>query len=167
MIPVSGGKDSTWQTIKCLELGLKPLALTWKTPFRSKIGSQNLKNLIDLGVDHIDWTINPKLEKKIMLKALIDKGSTAILMHLAIFNIPRVVACKFKIPLIIWGENSAYEYSNEKNTDKNSDLDNRWLKKFSVTNNFKVNKTRENENRYSSFFLNDKSIKQKEISQVK
>jgi len=167
LIPVSGGKDSTWQTIKCLELGLKPLALTWKTPFRSKIGSQNLKNLIDLGVDHIDWTINPKLEKKIMLKALIDKGSTAILMHLAIFNIPRVVACKFKIPLIIWGENSAYEYSNEKNTDKNSDLDNRWLKKFSVTNNFKVNKTRENENRYSSFFLNDKSIKQKEISQVK
>lgn len=167
LIPVSGGKDSTWQTIKCLELGLKPLALTWKTPFRSKIGSQNLKNLIDLGVDHIDWTVNPKLEKKIMLQALIDKGSTAILMHLAIFNIPRIVACKFKIPLIIWGENSAYEYSNEKNTNKNSELDSSWLKKFSVTNNFKVNKTSEKDNKYSSFFLNDKSIRQKEISQIK
>ena len=24
LIPVSGGKDSTWQTFKCLELGLRP-----------------------------------------------------------------------------------------------------------------------------------------------
>ena len=71
-----------------------------------------------------------------MLKALKEKGSTAILMHLAIFNIPRIVALKFDIPLIVWGENSAYEYADEKNVDRNSDLNNRWLKKFSATNNF-------------------------------
>ncbi|HLE57201.1 MAG TPA: N-acetyl sugar amidotransferase, partial [Rhodothermia bacterium] len=25
LIPVSGGKDSTWQVVKCLDYGLKPL----------------------------------------------------------------------------------------------------------------------------------------------
>jgi uncharacterized protein (TIGR00730 family) len=63
VIPVSGGKDSTWQTIKCLEYGLNPLAVTWKTPQRTIIGEYNLRNLISLGVDHIDWTVNPYIEK--------------------------------------------------------------------------------------------------------
>ena len=46
LIPVSGGKDSTWQTVKCLELGLRPLAVTWRTPSRTEIGQKNLDNLI-------------------------------------------------------------------------------------------------------------------------
>ena len=54
LMPVSGGKDSTWQIVKCLELGLKPLAVTWKTPARTAIGQRNLDNLVALGVDHID-----------------------------------------------------------------------------------------------------------------
>ena len=63
MIPVSGGKDSTWQVITALKYNLKPLCVTWKTPVRSKIGIQNLENLIKLGVDHYDVTINPDVEK--------------------------------------------------------------------------------------------------------
>lgn len=59
LIPVSGGKDSTWQTAKCLDLGLRPLAVTWRTPGRTEIGQRNLENLIALGVDHIDYSINP------------------------------------------------------------------------------------------------------------
>ena len=67
IIPVSGGKDSTWQTIKCLEHGLNPLTVTWRSPQRTKIGQENLDNLISLGVDHIDWTVNPEIEKKLTL----------------------------------------------------------------------------------------------------
>ena len=55
LIPVSGGKDSTWQVVTCLELGLKPLAVTWRTPARTAIGQRNLDNLVALGVDHIDY----------------------------------------------------------------------------------------------------------------
>lgn len=66
VIPVSGGKDSTWQVVKCLEYGLNPLAVTWKTPARSEIGAKNLANLIHLGVDNIDYQINPNVEKKFM-----------------------------------------------------------------------------------------------------
>ena len=70
VIGVSGGKDSTWQVVKCLEYGLKPLAVTWKTPARTQIGAQNLENLVNIGVDHIDYRVNPKVEKKFMVAAL-------------------------------------------------------------------------------------------------
>ena len=33
-------------------------------------------------------------------------------MHLALFNIPILVASQFRIPYVIWGENSAVEYGN-------------------------------------------------------
>ena len=64
LIPVSGGKDSTWQVVKCLEAGLNPIAVTWKTPGRTAIGQRNLDNLVALGVDHIDYQVNPKVERK-------------------------------------------------------------------------------------------------------
>ena len=110
LIPVSGGKDSTWQTIRCLELGLRPLAVTWRTPARTAIGQQNLDNLISLGVDHIDYRINPKVEARFMVKAYERHGSTAIPMHMALYNIPLTIAARFHIPLVVWGENSAFEY---------------------------------------------------------
>ena len=45
LIPVSGGKDSTWQVVKCLELGLKPLTLTWRPPVEQRSVKKNLDNL--------------------------------------------------------------------------------------------------------------------------
>ena len=138
VIPVSGGKDSTWQVIKCLQMGLKPLCVTWKTPFRTKIGSTNLKNLINLGVDHIDWTINQKIEKQFVKKTFLLSGSTALPMHYAIFSIPLKVAYKFDIPLVVWGENSAYEYGND-DLNKLTEFNQKWLSKYGVNNNKSLN----------------------------
>ena len=78
IIPVSGGKDSTWQIFKCLSLGLKPLAISWKPHLRTKIGYKNLNNLKNLGVDHMDITTNPKIEKKILLETFKRKGTTRV-----------------------------------------------------------------------------------------
>ena len=133
LIPVSGGKDSTWQVVKCLEKGLNPLCVTWKTPARTSVGQKNLDNLVSLGVDHLDYQISPKTEKKFMLEALRRFGSTAIPMHMAIFNIPLKVALKFEIPLIIWGENSAFEYSGLGEESTGFKLNSEWLKNFGVT----------------------------------
>jgi N-acetyl sugar amidotransferase len=135
LIPVSGGKDSTWQVVKCLEYGLNPLAVTWKTPARTAIGAENLANLINLGVDHIDYQVSPKVEKKFMLKALEKYGSTAIPMHMALFGIPLKIAVKFNIPLVVWGENSAFEYGTTEAELTGFRLDNRWLKTYGVTHN--------------------------------
>jgi len=133
LIPVSGGKDSTWQVIKCLEFGLNPLAVTWKTPARTEVGARNLANLVRLGVDHIDYQINPNVEKKFMYQSLVRFGSTAIPMHMALFNIPLKIAVKFGIPLVVWGENSAFEYGGTKDERVGFRLDSRWLKKYGVT----------------------------------
>lgn len=133
VIPVSGGKDSTWQTIKCLEYGLRPLAVTWKTPARTAIGARNLKNLIALGVDHIDYQVNPKVESRFMVKAFERYGSTAIPMHLALFNIPLIIAVRFDIPLVVWGENSAFEYGSADDALTGFSLNADWLATYGVT----------------------------------
>jgi len=133
LIPVSGGKDSTWQTIKCLEYGLKPLAVTWKTPGRTEIGRRNLENLISLGVDHIDYQINPKVEARFMLRTFERLGSTGIPMHLALFNIPLSLAVRFAIPLVVWGENSAFEYGSAAEEHTGFQLNEAWLRNYGVT----------------------------------
>jgi N-acetyl sugar amidotransferase len=133
IIPVSGGKDSTWQVVKCLEYGLNPLAVTWKTPARTEIGAKNLANLVSLGVDHIDYQVNPHVERLFMYKAFERFGSTAIPMHMALFNIPLNIATKFEIPLVVWGENSAFEYGSTEDATKGVKLDDNWLNSFGVT----------------------------------
>lgn len=133
LIPVSGGKDSTWQVIKCLEYGLTPLAVTWKTPARTRIGQRNLDNLVSLGVDHIDYQINPRVESQFMLRAFERFGSTAIPMHMALFNIPLNLAVRFRIPLVVWGENSAFEYGTVDESLTGFRLNNAWLRKYGVT----------------------------------
>ncbi len=133
LIPVSGGKDSTWQVVKCLEYGLNPLAVTWKTPGRTEIGQRNLKNLVSLGVDHIDYQINPLVERKFIYEGFKRFGSTAIPMHMAIFNIPAKIAVNFGIPLVIWGENSAFEYGGAKEERTGFQLNNAWLRRYGVT----------------------------------
>ena len=137
IIPVSGGKDSVWQVYQCLKYGLTPLAITYKSPGRNIYGDYNLKGLINLGVDHIDYTINPKVESYFMLKTFKEKGSTAIPMHLSIFNLPIILAKKLNIPLIVYGENPASEYGfGEKKFKKNiNKVDKIWIKKYASLNN--------------------------------
>jgi N-acetyl sugar amidotransferase len=133
LIPVSGGKDSTWQTVQCLEYGLTPLAVTWKTPGRTAIGQRNLDNLVRLGVDHVDYQVNPKVEARFMVKAFERYGSTAIPMHLALFNIPLTLAVKLDIPLVVWGENSAFEYGSADEAHTGFRLDRSWYQTYGVT----------------------------------
>lgn len=133
VIPVSGGKDSTWQVVKCLEYGLHPLAVTWKPPARTAIGAANLSNLIGLGIDHIDFSINPEVERKFLYRALERYGSTAIPMHMAMFNLPPLFAAKLDVPLVVWGENAADEYAGESDGVHGHQLDSGWLRKYGVT----------------------------------
>ena len=42
--------------------------LFMENSWQTKLGSRNLQNLINLGVDHIDYQINPKFEAKFMVE---------------------------------------------------------------------------------------------------
>lgn len=133
VVPVSGGKDSTWQVIKALEYGLTPICVTWRTPARNPLGQKNLENLISLGVDHLDLSINPKVERTFTLKSFERYGSPVVPMHMAIHALPTQVAIEKNIPLILWGENSAVEYGGDDDALKGMEISRDWLMKYGVT----------------------------------
>ena len=133
VIPVSGGKDSTWQVLTALEYGLRPICVTWKSPGRSDLGQKNLENLISLGVDHIDFTVNPIVEKRFTKLAFMRMGSPAIPMHMAIHALALRTALRFSVPLVIYGENSADEYGNNADSARGWRLTRDWLTRYGVT----------------------------------
>ena len=67
-----------------------------------------------------------------MYKSLVKNGTTALPMHMALFNIPLKIAVKFDIPLVIWGENSALEYGTDDESLKGFEMNSKWLKKHGV-----------------------------------
>lgn len=128
IIPVSGGKDSTYQVyIMKIMFGMNPLAVTYKYADRTPLGQQNLDNLRKLGVDHIEIAPNPLAEKKFIKKALIEAGDPCLPDHMGIFAAGLRVAINYKIPLIIWGENSQLEYGGSTTDRNNPYLDSKWL----------------------------------------
>lgn len=129
VVPVSGGKDSWYQVIQCKALGLNPLAITWRTPGRTALGQRNLDGLIrNLGVDHIDYTLNPDVERRFMKKAFERVGAVGLPMHMALFAIPLKLSVQMRIPLVIWGENPQLEYGGEAAERQATRLDQAWLK---------------------------------------
>ncbi len=130
IIPCSGGKDSTYQTLKILEYGMNPLCVTASTDMLSDIGRYNIENIKKLGVDYIEITTDPVLRRKINLFTLKNVGDISWAEHLTIFTIPVRVSINMKIPLIIWGENSQHENGGPENAVNKKFLDRRWLEEF-------------------------------------
>ena len=130
IIPVSGGKDSTYQVYKILQLGYNPLCVTSSTCHLTDIGRENIENLKKLGVDLIEFTANKNIRKIINKLGLEIVGDISWPEHIGIFTIPVIFAVKFNIKLIIWGENSQHEYGGPASDVDNNYLDRNWLENF-------------------------------------
>lgn len=130
IIPVSGGKDSTFQTIRMLELGMNPLCITSTTCHLSEIGRRNIENLKNLGVDYVEFSPNPVIRKKINRIGLMQVGDISWPEHVGIFTIPVRMSVQFNTPLLIWGENSQNEYGGPAGAAENNVLNRRWLEEF-------------------------------------
>jgi N-acetyl sugar amidotransferase len=130
IIPVSGGKDSTYQTIRVLELGMNPLCVTATTDKLTEIGRRNLLNIRELGVDQIEVSTNPVVRRRINHLALTQVGDISWPEHVAIFTIPVRLAVQMRVPLIVWGENSQNEYGGPAAAAEDNVLTRRWLEEF-------------------------------------
>lgn len=171
VIPYSGGKDSIWQLETALKYNLKPLCLTWKTPARSLEGEENLINSLNyFGCDHLDFTINPKIEKYFTLKSFKKFGSTLIPMHMAIHGLPQQIALNFKIPLILQGENSAFEYGGNNLNSNSLGINMSWLKKHGNTHGTIYSdwfdKYLNKKNMWPYIWNNDSLLKQNKINTI-
>lgn len=130
IVPVSGGKDSTYQVIRVLQLGMNPLCVTSTTCDLSSIGRKNIENLKQLGVDYVEFSPNPKVRAKLNRIGLEQVGDISWPEHVGIFTIPVRAAVQFNIPLIIWGENSQNEYGGPAAASESNTLTRRWLEEF-------------------------------------
>lgn len=130
VIPVSGGKDSTYQVYKILQLGYNPLCVLSTTCDLSDLGRKNIENLKKMGVDFVEFTANRKIRKQLNKIALETIGDISWPEHISIFTVPVIFAVQFNIKLIIWGENSQNEYGGPASSIDNNILDRSWLENF-------------------------------------
>jgi N-acetyl sugar amidotransferase len=130
IVPVSGGKDSTYQVIRMLQLDMNPLCVTATTCHLSDIGRRNIENIKNLGVDYIEFSPNPLVRRKLNRIGLTEVGDISWPEHVGIFTIPVRAAVDFNVPLIVWGENSQNEYGGPAAAGKNNVLTRRWLEEF-------------------------------------
>ena len=111
LIPVSGGKDSTYQAYVMKKIyGMNPLCVCFETTSVTEVGQKNLDNISKMGIDVIHFKKNSVAYKKMVIEGFKKIGDEMWPNHIGIFTIPIMIAVKFKIPLVIWGENSQQEY---------------------------------------------------------
>jgi len=133
VIPVSGGKDSYWQVVTCLEHGLRPLCVTYVCPGRTALGEANLRQLLEVGVDHVELRVNPRVERRFVATAFERTAISGLATHMGIYSAPITLAHRFGIPLVVYGENTAFEYGTEDESLIGARVDRRWLATFGVT----------------------------------
>lgn len=133
VIPVSGGKDSFWQVVTCLEHGLTPLCVTYVYPGRTALGERNLRALVSLGVEHREIRLDAAVERRFIEQAFRRTGISGLVSHMAIYAYPIQLAVELGIPLVVYGENSAFEYGTDDESLTGARVDRRWLRRFGVT----------------------------------
>ena len=133
VVPGSGGKDSAYTAhLLKYKYGMNPLTVTWAPHLYTNIGWQNFDNWIKVGgLDNILFTPNGKVHRlltRLAFKNLLHPFQPFIIGQKIIGPL---IALKFDIPLIFYGENQA-EYGNALNENSNPNMDPKF---FSQKNN--------------------------------
>ncbi|MDB6149037.1 MAG: N-acetyl sugar amidotransferase [Chthoniobacter sp.] len=106
LIPVSGGKDSYYQThVAVRELGLKPLLVTYHGNNYFPEGEVNLRRMREVfDCDHL--IVSPSEDVLVRMNRLGFKvqGDMNWHNHCGIFTVPIQLAVRYKVPLMLWGE---------------------------------------------------------------
>jgi N-acetyl sugar amidotransferase len=106
IVPVSGGKDSYFQThLMATELGLKPLLVTYHGNNYLPEGDYNrdrMRHVFD--ADHLVFGPSVEVLKKLNRLCFRKMGDMNWHAHCGIMTYPIQIAVKFQIPLLIWGE---------------------------------------------------------------
>ncbi len=106
IIPVSGGKDSYFQTHQIVEeFKLKPLLVTYDGNNYLPEGIHNRDKMREnFDADHLIFGPSVKSLKELNKQCFKIMGDMNWHAHCGIYTYPFQIAVKFKIPLLIWGE---------------------------------------------------------------
>lgn len=119
IIPVSGGKDSHFQTwLMRKEFGLNPLLVTYNHTFNTPLGIRNLTNLIDkLDCNHVRFSTAPGSAIRMAKYMLKRVGDVTWHYHAGIMTYPIRSAVQYDVPLVVWGEEGFSELVGMHNLD--------------------------------------------------
>ena len=122
VVPSSGGKDSGRAAHELKhKYGMHPLTVTWAPHVYTDIGWKNFQAFIDSGFDNILGTPNGLLHRELTRYAFEKIGDPFQPFIYGQKAFPLQMAVKYKIPLIMYGENGEVEYGgDEKNEDRPS-----------------------------------------------
>ena len=129
IVPSSGGKDSTWQVLKLIELGAKPLIVTATTCMLTDIGRKNIDNLARYATT-VEITPRRDVRAKLNKLGLELVGDISWPEHVSIFTTPFRVAVDFGIPLIFYGECPQEAYGGPIGSDVAREMTTRWRSEF-------------------------------------
>ncbi|MCB1306096.1 MAG: N-acetyl sugar amidotransferase, partial [Leptospiraceae bacterium] len=133
IIPVSGGKDSCTQALTMRdEFGMHPLCVNHVPCELTEVGQKNLTFLRELGFDLIQVGVNRKAYREMVRVGFFELGDSCWPEHIGIFTVPVRLAVQYEIPLLIWGENSQFEYGGPASKRENHFLDRNWLEQFQM-----------------------------------
>ena len=119
IIPVSGGKDSTFQTwLVKKKFGLNPLLVSYNHTFNTPLGVRNLSNLIEkMDCNLVRFTTAPGSAKRIAKYMIKKVGDVTWHYHAGIQTFPIQAAVQYEIPLMVWGEEGFSELVGMHNVD--------------------------------------------------
>jgi N-acetyl sugar amidotransferase len=105
VIPVSGGKDSYYQTHVAIEHGLKPLLVTYHGNNYLPEGDYNRDRMREVfDVDHLVFGPSVSVLKKMNRLGFRKTGDMNWHAHCGIFTYPMQAAVRFNVPIVLWGE---------------------------------------------------------------
>lgn len=113
IVPGSGGKDSAYTShVLKYKYGMNPLTVTWAPHKYTEIGWKNFENWIHVGgMDNILFTPNGRLHRYLTRQAFLNLLHPFQPFIVGQRIIGPLMAAKFGVPLVMYGENQA-EYGN-------------------------------------------------------
>lgn len=115
IVPASGGKDSGYVAHQLkYKYGMNVLTVTWAPHIYTDLGFANLQAMIHIGgFDNIKKTPNGGIHRKLTKLSFKILGDPFQPFIYGQYNFPLQVAVKYKIPLIMYGENGEVEYGGD------------------------------------------------------
>lgn len=128
VVPGSGGKDSAYTShILKYKYGMNPLTVTWAPHLYTDIGWKNMQNWMHVGgLDNILYTPNGVLHRELTRNAFLNLLHPFQPFIIGQRIIGPMIAKKFGINLVMYGENQA-EYGNKKSENSKPEMQSKFF----------------------------------------
>jgi N-acetyl sugar amidotransferase len=132
LVPVSGGKDSITQVHRLLGKDLRILAAHVDYGIKTDIGWRNLQRIPDMGANLVIYRPELTLHRCLVRLGFEDFGDPDLLSHTMLHAYPLHVALRFQIPLVLLGENSAFEYGGDDELAARNSMNRAWFARYAA-----------------------------------